>query len=176
MTARPHRPFALVFGGGGARGFAHLGVLRALESDGYFPERIVGVSMGALIGVTYARRPDWYDAVLGISLSDFPGPTAASISHGPRPLRRLRSAVSGIRTVAALMRGWGPASHARDAGMAELRALVGNATLERARIPVVVTATDLRSGERVVLRDVPADAAIYASAALAGVLPPPRTR
>jgi predicted acylesterase/phospholipase RssA len=28
---RPHRPFALVLGGGGARGFAHLGILRALE-------------------------------------------------------------------------------------------------------------------------------------------------
>lgn len=172
MTKRAHRPFALVFGGGGARGFAHLGVLRALERDGYHPERIVGVSMGALVGVTYASRPDWYDAVLAISLADFPGPTAVSTSDRFRPFRRLRSAVSGMRTAAALMRGWGPASHARDAGMAELRALVGNATLDHARIPVVVTATDLRSGERVVLRDVPADVAVYASAALAGVLPP----
>lgn len=167
-----HRPFALVFGGGGARGFAHLGVLRALEGYGYQPERIIGVSMGALVGVTYASRPDWYEAVLAISLADFPGPTAVSSSERASLWRRLRSAITGIRTAAAMVRGWGPASHARDAGMAELRTLVGHTTLDRTRIPVVVTATDLHSGQRVVLRDVPADEAVYASAALAGVLPP----
>lgn len=169
---RVHRPFALVFGGGGARGFAHLGVLRALERDGYHPERIVGVSMGALVGVTYASRLDWYDAVLAISITDFPGPTAVSTSERSSPFRRLATLIAGLRAAAALMQGWGPASHARDAGMAELRALVGHTTLDQTRIPVVVTATDLRSGQRVVLRDIPADAAVYASAALAGVLPP----
>ena len=71
-----------------------------------------------------------------------------------------------------MVRDWGPASRARAAGMAELRALVGHESLELTRIPVVVTATDLRSGQRVVLRNVPADDAVYASAALAGVLPP----
>lgn len=172
VTRRAHRPFALVFGGGGARGFAHLGVLQALERDGYQPERIVGVSMGALVGVTYATRPDWYEAVLAISLADFPGPTVDAGSETRSPLKRARALVTGIRTAMAMVRGWGPASRARDAGMAELRALVGHATLDRTRIPVVVTATDLRSGQRVVLGDLPACEAVYASAALAGVLPP----
>lgn len=128
--------------------------------------------MGALVGVTYAVRDDWYDAVLAISLADFPGPTAVAAADGSSMLRRVRSVITGARTAVAMMRSWGPASHARDAGMAELRALVGHSTLDRTRIPVVVTATDLRSGQRVVLRDVPADEAVYASAALAGVLPP----
>ncbi len=172
MRKRAHRPFALVFGGGGARGFAHLGVLRALEHDGYHPQRIVGVSMGALVGVTYASRPDWYKAVLAVSLADFPGPTAVSASDGSSRWQRVRSVIAGIRTAATMVRDWGPASRARAAGMAELRALVGHTPLDRTRIPVVVTATDLRSGKRVVLRDVPADDAVYASAALAGVLPP----
>lgn len=172
MTPRAYRPFALVFGGGGARGFAHLGVLRALEHDGYQPERIVGVSMGALVGVTYGSRADWYNAVLAISLTDFPGPTGVSASGDSSLWQRVRSIMTGIRLATAMVRSWGPASRARGAGMAELRALVGHRSLTRTRIPVVVTATDLRSGRRVVLRDVPADDAVYASAALAGVLPP----
>ncbi len=54
---RPHRPFTLVLAGGGARGFAHVGVLRALEADGYRPSALVGVSMGAAVSVGYALRP-----------------------------------------------------------------------------------------------------------------------
>lgn len=114
---RVHRPFALVFGGGGARGFAHLGVLRALERDGYHPERIVGVSMGAPVGVTYASRLDWYDAVLAISIRDFPGPTAVSTSERSSPFRRLahslrvfgrplHSCKVGARQATRVMRGW----------------------------------------------------------------------
>ncbi|MHB1298440.1 MAG: patatin-like phospholipase family protein [Gemmatimonadaceae bacterium] len=95
MTNRAHRPFALVFGGGGARGFAHLGVLRGLERDGYYAERIVGMSMGALVGVTYGSRPEWNDAVLAISLSDFPGPTAASTSDSSAIARSQRRGRGG---------------------------------------------------------------------------------
>jgi predicted acylesterase/phospholipase RssA len=42
--------FALVLGGGGARGLAHIGVLRALEELGLRPSFVVGTSMGAIIG------------------------------------------------------------------------------------------------------------------------------
>ncbi len=44
----------LVLSGGGARGFAHLGVIRALEEKGIVPEIISGVSAGAIVGVFYA--------------------------------------------------------------------------------------------------------------------------
>jgi NTE family protein len=44
----------LVLSGGGARGFAHLGVLQALNEAGIFPDVISGTSAGALIGVLYA--------------------------------------------------------------------------------------------------------------------------
>ncbi len=44
----------LVLSGGGARGFAHLGVLQALEEGGILPEVISGVSAGAIVGVFYA--------------------------------------------------------------------------------------------------------------------------
>jgi len=45
---------ALVLGGGAARGFAHVGVVRALEEVGFKPDLVVGCSMGALVGAFYA--------------------------------------------------------------------------------------------------------------------------
>jgi len=44
----------LVLSGGGARGFAHLGVLKALNDAGIYPDVIAGTSAGALVGVMYA--------------------------------------------------------------------------------------------------------------------------
>jgi NTE family protein len=44
----------LVLSGGGARGFAHLGVIQSLNDAGIFPEVISGTSAGAIIGVLYA--------------------------------------------------------------------------------------------------------------------------
>jgi NTE family protein len=46
--------FTLALGGGGARGWAHIGVARALEERGLSPRRIVGTSMGAIIGAGIA--------------------------------------------------------------------------------------------------------------------------
>jgi NTE family protein len=56
--------FTLALGGGGARGWAHVGVARALEAGGLRPTRIVGTSMGAVIGAALAagRSPDEIEA------------------------------------------------------------------------------------------------------------------
>jgi NTE family protein/lysophospholipid hydrolase len=51
----------LVLGGGGARGFAHIGVLRALEEAGIPVDRIGGTSMGAVIAAQYARGNGWQE-------------------------------------------------------------------------------------------------------------------
>jgi NTE family protein len=130
--------------------------------------------MGALVAVTYAHRPDWYDAVLAMKLGDFPGLTAGSKAGGlgGGVCHRARTMSGSVRVFLAMALNWGPGARAREAGRAELRKLVGHEPLNHARIPVTVTATDLRSGKRVVLRTAPADDAVYASAALAGVLPP----
>lgn len=45
---------ALVLGGGGAKGFAHIGVFKALEENGITPTLVVGTSIGSLIGSLYA--------------------------------------------------------------------------------------------------------------------------
>ena len=46
---------ALVLGGGGPRGFAHVGVLKVLEANGIQPDLVVGASVGSLIGALYAH-------------------------------------------------------------------------------------------------------------------------
>jgi predicted acylesterase/phospholipase RssA/CRP-like cAMP-binding protein len=53
----------LVLGGGGARGFAHIGVIRALEEAGIPIDRVGGASMGSVIGALYSRGFDWKDMV-----------------------------------------------------------------------------------------------------------------
>src|SRR3954465_2518473 len=53
QTCQPGRT-ALVLSGGGAKGLAHIGVLRVLDSLGIRPDLIVGSSMGAIIGGMYA--------------------------------------------------------------------------------------------------------------------------
>src|SRR5262245_52180967 len=45
---------ALVLSGGGAKGFAHVGVLQVLDSAGIRPDLVVGTSMGAIVGALYA--------------------------------------------------------------------------------------------------------------------------
>ncbi len=49
---------ALVLSGGGARGAAHIGAIKALEEWGYVPDMIVGVSIGAVVGAGYALLKD----------------------------------------------------------------------------------------------------------------------
>lgn len=55
LTTQPKAPnIALVLGGGGAKGFAHVGVLKVLEKNGIKPDLIVGTSSGSLVGSLYA--------------------------------------------------------------------------------------------------------------------------
>lgn len=49
---------ALVLGGGGSKGIAHLGALKALEEEGIKPDLIVGTSIGAFVGALYADSGD----------------------------------------------------------------------------------------------------------------------
>jgi predicted acylesterase/phospholipase RssA len=52
-------PVGLVLGGGGARGFAHIGVIRALEEAGIPIDRVGGTSMGAVMAGLHARGFNW---------------------------------------------------------------------------------------------------------------------
>src|SRR5438128_5364164 len=61
FAGRPAAPpsgakLALVLGGGAARGFAHIGVIKALEAQGIVPDMIVGTSAGSVVAAFYAGR------------------------------------------------------------------------------------------------------------------------
>ena len=52
-----HQPrLGIALGSGSARGWAHIGVLRALEQAGIFPDVVSGASIGALVGAAYASN------------------------------------------------------------------------------------------------------------------------
>jgi NTE family protein len=165
----PHRPFALILAGGGARGAAHAGVLCALEHEGLRPSAIVGVSMGAIVGAAYALNPDWYRAYLAADLSRLP---RIAGDHGRGPAAQLRRLAAGGRHLRYLLTRWGPLTDAVGTIMELLREVTLGKDLRQARVPFAAVATDLRSGRRVVLREGAAADAIYASSALAGIMPP----
>lgn len=171
----PRRSFTLVLSGGGARGFAHVGVLRALEAYGFRPAAVVGVSMGAVVGATYSLRPaDWYSALLTMDTRAFPRPFRSLDSEAAPLGTKLGRIFHSLHAAREMFWGWGVGTRALKAGTGLLRGLTGGRSLEDGRIPIAVCATDLRSGERVVLWSGSASQAVYASSALAGVLPPLR--
>ena len=72
MTARRRPRIGLALGSGSARGWAHIGVIRALEQAGIRPDLVCGTSIGALVGAAYAageleRFEQW---VLGMGIKD----------------------------------------------------------------------------------------------------------
>lgn len=159
----------LVLSGGGARGFAHVGVLRALNHLDIFPDVIVGVSMGAIVGATHVLNENWYDALIDMDISGFPPLPDFSEPGVINYIRNLRVAQQAIT---GMYFGWGVGQPAVDWGRAILTRLTLGKSLEEGRIPIFATATDIVSGERVVFGSGPATDALYASAALAGILPP----
>ncbi len=91
----------VVLGGGGARGFAHLGVLRALEQSGIVIDLVGGNSMGALIGAQYA---------CGVPLDEIRERTMRFARGGERPTIPVISIVSGKRVQRDLQKMFGERS------------------------------------------------------------------
>ena len=146
QDAPRERAVALALGGGGARGFAHIGVLQVLEEAGIRVAEIAGTSAGALYAAGYA----W-------------GLTPADILELARraPRRRIfrprpgGGAIVGHRTLAT----W-------------LADIFGAAQIEECLIPLTVVATRARDGRPVFLRRGPLVPAIVASATIPLVFPP----
>jgi NTE family protein len=72
--AGPAPRVALVLGSGGPRGFAHIGVLKALEANGVKPDLIVGSSVGSMVGALYAggmTAPDMERLAYDLNILDF---------------------------------------------------------------------------------------------------------
>jgi NTE family protein len=139
---------ALALGSGGARGYAHIGVIDELQSRGYEVVGVAGSSMGALVGGLFAAG----------SLDEFS--QWATTLTGPAVLRLLDPSISA----AGVLR----AGKILDA----VRELLGSVTIEELAIPYTAVTTDLIAGRSVWLQRGPLDEAIRASIAIPGVIAP----
>jgi NTE family protein len=150
----------LALGGGGVRGFAHLGVLRVLEREGLAPRAIAGTSMGAIIAALYALSPSL--AAVEQRMGEFFARFAPALS-------RLTASVAASQGGIAV-----DEPSLLDAGVFHqyFDALIPDVTFETARVPLAVVAVDLVSGEEVVFTSGPVRPAVLGSVALPGVFPP----
>ncbi|MCV7437234.1 patatin-like phospholipase family protein [Mycobacterium seoulense] len=139
---------ALALGSGGARGYAHIGVIEALRAREYEIVGIAGSSMGALVGGLEAagRRDEFADWAKSL--------TQRTI------LRLLDFSISA----AGVMR----AEKILDA----VRDILGPVAIEQLPIPFTAVATDLLAGKSVWFQHGPVDEAIRASIAIPGVIAP----
>ena len=149
-TTRRRTPrIGLALGSGSARGWAHIGVIRALEKAGVRPDIVCGTSIGALVGAAYAageldRLENW---VLGLGIADVIGLMDIGLSGG---------VLRGDRLMDFLRRGW------------------TDQAIEKLGVPFGAVATSLRTGAEVWLRHGSTLEAVRASITLPGLFSPAR--
>jgi NTE family protein len=138
--SRVGRPnVALVLGGGGPRGFAHVGVIKVLEEAGIVPDLIVGSSVGAMVGAAYAG-----------------GMKAAQLEREALDL-------DVVKFFELRMLGGGKARGGVTQKWVNER--VGGRSLEALKMPLVVTAKRVRDGQLVLFNRGDTGLAVRASAA-----------
>lgn len=158
----------LALGGGGARGLAHAGVLQALQDAGIAVHAIAGTSIGAIVGGLFAAGADPRREKLRLArlIEAAPRPPLASGPLSNR-LRALFDAAAYLeRDIFGLGRQDGEALEAGIVGW------VGRRRIQDLELPFAAVATDVRSGDAVVIDSGPLAPAIHASAALPGVYQP----
>ncbi|MFI5303994.1 MAG: patatin-like phospholipase family protein [Nitrospiria bacterium] len=144
----PIPKIALVLGGGAARGFAHVGVIRVLEQEKIPIDLVVGTSVGSLIGSIYADTRSSFDLeVIAFKLEkddlfDF---SVFSSTTGPVKGERLEKFV---------------------------QSKVRKQNIEELSLPFVAVATNLVTGERVILDRGSVARAVRASSSIPGVFTP----
>lgn len=136
----------LALGGGGARGLAHIGVLKVLEREGVRIRGLAGTSIGGIIGAAYAA------------------------GYGPDKIQALAESAS----IRDLLRGrpHGPGLMGIERVEEFLHGILKERTFADLRLPFAVTAADLNSGQEVVIREGIVAHAVLATIALPGIFPP----
>ena len=149
VAAPPRRPrIGLALGGGAARGFAHIGVIQALEENGFAPDLVVGTSAGSLVAALFASGRSGRELA---TLADGMDETAfADWSYPGRGLIRGEALAKFVREK----------TNQRD--------------IEQMKIPLGIAATDLDSGEGVLFRRGDTGTAVRASSAVPAVFQPVR--
>ncbi|HSK31282.1 MAG TPA: patatin-like phospholipase family protein, partial [Candidatus Limnocylindria bacterium] len=141
------KTIGLALSGGGARGFAHLGVLKVLADNDIPIDFIAGTSAGAFVGAAYATGLTADEIInIGRGLTWF---KIAGLSYSPR----------GLLSNAKMQQFIEPRFSTRG--------------FEDLKIPFAAVACDLESGEEVIIRDaLDLSTAVRASCAIPGVFVP----
>jgi NTE family protein len=147
VEAPPAKPvIALVLGGGAAKGFAHIGVIKALEAQGIVPDIVVGTSAGSVVGAMYAAGKSGFELqTLAITLDE------SQVSDWSLPDR-------------GVLKG--------DALAAFINKAIGNLQIEKLPKRFGAVATDLASGEPIVFRSGDTGTAVRASSSVPGIFQP----
>ena len=149
--ARPIR-IGLALGGGAARGFAHIGVIKALEAQGIVADIVVGTSAGSLVGALYAAGFDGFALNrLALEMDE------AAISDWSIPF---------FSTATGVLKGEGLQNYVNKT--------VHNVPIEQLKKPFGAVATDLNSGQPILFRRGNTGLAVRASSAVPGVFQPVR--
>lgn len=170
--------FGLALGGGGARGFAHIGVLQRLEGIGLRPDYVTGSSIGALVGAAYMKAGNsagvWeaLDGMvqseefhkLGTHLINVKGRGGDSFWHQVSAAIQDRIVINIAHSKPGLV----PSERILDA----MKLVVDEDIWSDAGTELGIVATDLYSGEDVYFTEGPLLPAVMASIAIPGFLPP----
>ncbi len=167
----------LALGGGGARGLAHIGVLKVLEAHQIPVDVIAGTSIGAIIGAFYAlhpeaskleerttafvQAPEFQESGLDLfkkkkAAENFFGQVAKYVKE--------RVVINLAHSRTSLVGGW------RVSRAVEF--MLEDQTFEQCRLPFACVATDLVSGGEVIFREGSLRKAVAASMSIPGFLPP----
>jgi len=146
----PMPRIALALGGGAARGFAHIGVIRILEAEKIPIDLVVGTSVGSLIGALYAQKRDVFDLEW----------TAFALTQDDLIDTGVMNAIVGM----------GLAKGERLEKFVESKVTVK--TIEALQIPFAAVATDLNWGDKVVIDKGSVARAVHASSAIPGLFEP----
>ncbi len=144
---------ALVLGGGGARGLAHIGVLKVLEEEGVPIDVIVGTSVGALIGALYATGKKIED-IENMSEEIGWNELVSISSFNPVKLLSLKNIFDSRKTEEYI------SLHIKNKRFDELK------------IAFACVACDIQTGERIIFRDGLVAPAVRASASVPGLFKP----
>lgn len=139
---------ALVLGSGGVRGMAHVGVIEELEAAGISVDLIVGCSAGSIVGALYADNPCAKD---------------------------IKEAVMTIKSASVLDFSLGQCRYGLCQGHSLQKVLnkyLHSENFEELKIPLVVVASDLHSGELVVMGSGSVDKAVLASCSIPFIFVP----
>ncbi|RLB40211.1 MAG: hypothetical protein DRH12_10415 [Deltaproteobacteria bacterium] len=173
------KKIGLALGGGGARGMAHIGVLRVLEREGIPIDLIVGTSIGALVGACYACGLDSFDLERRVeeflSSPDFQNSALKSI----RELQRSKK-LTFTQKIQAFFKNQFILTYAMfRAGIlqyedfqAMVDFFVPDVRVEHCDPPFRAVATDIASGQAVVFNEGPLRKAVMASCAVPAAVPP----